>query len=155
MHMSVFAYISLGLAACITIMAYLLSPDAQLALTLLPMLLVLGAIPVLMNTLNRRHVDKLDLRHVKPSRIKDLVKKEIGEQVRITGTVTAVSQQWLNRPKFQVVDPSGEIGVHMFVMPRELVRKGDKIEVVGTLRWTFGLKNREKKIWGLQMEKIS
>lgn len=155
MHMSVFAYISLGLAACVTLLAYLVSPDAQLALTLLPMLLILGGIPVLMNIMNRRHVDKLDLCHVKLSRIKDLVKKEIGDQVRISGTVSAVSHKWLNRPKFQVVDPSGEISVHMFVTPHEMIRNGDRIEVVGTLRWTLGFKKKEKKIWGLQIEKIS
>ena len=155
MHMSVFAYISLGMAACVTILAYLASPDAELALTLLPMALILGGIPVLMNLMNRRHVEKLDLHHVKLSRIKDLVKKEIGEQVRISGTVAAVSHKWLNRPKFQVMDPTGEIGVHMFVAPHESIRSGDRIEVVGTLRRTFGLKRTDKKIWGLKLEKFS
>ncbi|MBP2663042.1 MAG: putative rane protein [Firmicutes bacterium] len=154
MHMSVFAYISLGMGTSVILLAYLLSPDAKLSLTLLPMVLLLGGIPMLMNVMNRRHVDRMDLRHVKLGKIKDLAKKAIGEQVRISGTVTAVSQQWLNRPNFQVVDPSGEIGVYMFVAPRDKIKGGDQIEVVGTLRWSFGFKKKNKKIWGLQMEKI-
>jgi len=155
LHMSVFAYISLGMGTSVILVAYFISPDAKLSLTLLPMLLLLGGIPMLMNIMNRRYVDKMDLRHVKLGKIKDLSKKAIGEQVRISGTVTAVSQQWLNRPKFQVVDPSGEIGVYMFVAPRYNIKDGDQIEVVGTLRWSFGFKKKNKRIWGLQMEKIA
>ena len=151
MQMSVFAYVSLGLAVCVMVLAYVLSPDASLALSMLPMVLLLGGIPVLINFLNKRHVAKLDLRHVRQSRIKDVLKKEIGDQVRISGIVASVSQRWLNRPHLRVIDSSGEIGVSMFVAPQEHIRCGDEIEVVGTLRWAFGLKKKEKKIWGLQL----
>lgn len=155
MHMSVFAYISLGLAACITVLAYFVSPDAKLFFTLLPMLLILGGIPVLTNVMNRRHVNQMDLCHAKPSRIRDLVKREIGEQVCINGTVAAVSHKWLNRPKFHVVDHGKEIGVCMFVAPLENIRCGDQVEVIGTLRWSFGFRKKEKIIWGLKMEKTA
>ena len=154
MHMSVFAYVSMGVAACITLLAYFMSEDTQLALTMLPMVLLLGGIPALMDVLNRRHVAKLDLRHVKLGKIKDQAKKGIGEQVRISGTIAAISHKWLNRPKYMVIDPSGQIGVYMFVAPRQSIQCGDQIEVVGTLRWSFGFGKKEKKIWGLQLEKI-
>ncbi len=153
MHMSVFAYISLGMAGIATLLAYFLSADTNLALTMLPMLLLLGGIPALMDVLNRRHVAKLDLRHVKLGKIKDLAKKGIGEQVRISGTIAAVSHKWLNKPKYHVVDHSGEIGVYMFVAPSQSIKCGDQIEVVGTLRRSFGKK--EARLWGLQLEKIS
>lgn len=155
MQMSVFAYVSVGMAACVMAMAYFLSADTQLVITMLPMLLLLGGIPVLMNIMNRRHVAKLDLRHVKLGRIKDLGKRGIGEQVRISGTIAAISHKWLNKPKYQVVDASGEIGVCMFVPPNQDIHCGDLIEVVGTLRWSFGFKKREKRLWGLQLEKLS
>lgn len=155
MRMSVFAYVSLAMAACTTIMAYFLSADAKLALTMLPMLLLLGGIPALMDVMNRRHVGKLDLRHVKLGRIKDLTKKGIGEQVRICGTIAAISHKWLNKPRYHVVDASGEIGVYMFVPPKQSICCGDQIEVVGTLRWSFGLGKKEKRLWGLTMEKLS
>ncbi|MDF2570593.1 MAG: hypothetical protein K0R55_2197, partial [Sporomusa sp.] len=55
----------------------------------------------------------------------------------------------------KVVDSSGEISVYMFVAPRDIVRSGDLVEVIGTLRWSFAFRKKEKKIWGLKMEKIS
>lgn len=154
MHLSVFAYIGFGLAAFITLLAYFMSPDTKLFFTLLPLLLVLGGIPLLMNMLNRRHVEKMGLSHVKLSRIKDLCKREIGEQVRVCGSVSAVSLKWLSRPKIQVVDSSGEIGVYMFVTPQDTIRCGDLVEVIGTLRWSFGFRKKVKIIWGLKMEKM-
>lgn len=154
MRMSIPAYVSLGLAVCIMILALIVHPDPRLALSMLPMLLVLVGIPWLMGTMNRRHVNSLDLRHVKLSKIKDATQKGIGEQVRIRGTVQKVTNKWLNRPHFQIVDDSGEIGVHMFVAPREDINTGDRVETVGALRWAFGLKKKQKKIWGLKMEKI-
>jgi|GEM_PF-5029320 len=155
MRMSMLAYVSLGLAACFTLMAYIVNPDPKVALSMLPMVLVLGAIPWLMNVLDRRHVDSLDLRHVKLSKIKELAKKNIGEQVRIRGTVQSVTNKWLNRPHIKVADDTGAmIGVHMFVVPREEINCGDQIETIGSLRWSFGFSKKEKNIWGLRMERI-
>ncbi|SDE79614.1 hypothetical protein SPACI_056870 [Sporomusa acidovorans DSM 3132] len=154
MYMSVLAYISLGVALCITILTYFVSPDTGLLFTMLPMLLLLGGIPILMNVMNRRYINKLDLRHVRKKKIKEVAKKGIGEQVRISGVVTAISNRWLNRPNYHVLDSSGEINVCMFVAPRVSIRCGDQIEVVGTLRWVLGFKKKEKRIWGLQLVKI-
>ncbi len=153
-RMSMLAYVSLGLAAFATLLAYFTHPDPKIALSMLPMLLILAGIPLLMNFMNRRHVDGLDLRHVKLNNIKDAAQKRIGDQVRIRGTVRSVSNKWLNRPHFQIADDTGEIGVHMFVAPREDINCGDHIETVGSLRWSFGFSKKEKKVWGLQMEKI-
>lgn len=153
-RMSVPAYVSLGLAVCIMLFVFIVNPDPKLALSMLPMLLVLGGIPWLMSALNRRHVANLDLSHVKLSKIKEAAKQGIGDQVRIRGTVQKVTNKWLNRPHFQIIDDTGEIGVHMFVAPQEDINCGDRIETVGALRWAFGFSKKEKKIWGLRMEKI-
>lgn len=151
---SILAYVSLGLAACMTLLAYMANPDLRTVLTLLPMLLVLGGIPLLFNIMNRRQMDSLDLRHVKLSKIREAVKKGIGAQVRIRGTVHSVSNKWLNRPNFVIKDDTGEVGVLMLVAPLDNIKCGDQIDTVGTLRWSFGLRKRDKKIWGLKMEKV-
>ena len=153
-RMSILAYITLGLVVLMALLAYLANPDLKTVLTLLPMVLVLGGIPLLLNIMDRREVDKLDLSHVKPSKIREAVKKGIGERVRIRGTVHSVTNKWLNRPHFVIADDSGEIGVFMLVAPLENINCGDRIDAVGTLRWSFGLRKRDKKIWGLKMEKV-
>lgn len=153
-RMSILAYVSLGLAAFVTLLAFFTHPDPKVVLSMLPMLLILAGIPLLMNAMNRRHVDGLDLRHVKLNNIKDAAQKRIGDQVRVRGTVLKVTNKWLNRPHYLIIDDTGEIGVHMFVAPREDINCGDRVETVGSLRWSFGLSKKQKKIWGLQMEKI-
>lgn len=153
-RMSILAYVSLGLAALLTLLAYLANPDPKTVLTMLPMVLVLGGIPLLLNKMNRQHIDNLDLSHVKLRTIREAEKKGIGDQVRIRGTVRSVSNKWLNRPSFVIADDTGEIGVLMLVAPRENINCGDRIEAIGSLRWSFGLKKRDKKIWGLTMEKV-
>ena len=153
-RMSILAYISLGLVVLMALLAYLANPGLMTVLTLLPMILVLGGIPLLFNIMNRRQMDSLDLRHVKLSKIREAVKKDIGDQVRIRGTVHSVTNKWLNRPHFVIADDSGEIGVFMLVAPLDNINCGDRIDTVGTLRGSFGLRKRDKKIWGLRMEKI-
>lgn len=153
-RMSILAYVTLGLAACITLLVYIVNPDPMVALSMLPLLVVLAGIPLLMEAMNRRHVDKLDLRHVKLSKIKDARQKAIGDQVRIRGTVQAVTNKWMNKPHYQIADDTGEIGVHMFIAPCEDINSGDLVETIGALRWSFNIRNKELKIWGLTMKKI-
>lgn len=154
MRMSILTCVSLVLAVCILLLVYIVNPDPRTALSLLPLLAAMAGIPLLMDIMNRRHVAKLDLRHVKLSKIKDAAKKEIGDQVRVRGVVQAVTNKLMNRPHFQIADDTGEIGVHMFIAPCETINSGDRVETVGALRWSFSFRNREKKIWGLRMEKI-
>ena len=153
-RISILAYVSMGLAAFITLLAFNLNPDPSIMLMLLPMFLILAGIPYLMNFLNRSYVEGLDLSHVKSSKIKDAIKKGVGDQVRVSGTVHSISNKWLNRPHFQIIDDTGEIGVLMFVAPRDDISCGDRIETIGTLRWSFGLRKKDKQIWGLRMEKV-
>jgi len=61
--MSILAYITLGLVVLMALLAYLANPELKTVLTLLPMVLVLGGIPLLLNIMDRREVDKLDLSH--------------------------------------------------------------------------------------------
>jgi cytochrome c-type biogenesis protein CcmE len=153
MRVSMLAYISLGIATVMVLVAYALNPDTGFLLTALPMLAVLVAVPLLLNVMNRRHADKIDVRAIKKYRIMDLARLKAGTEVRTRGIVKKASFKWLNRPYFIVNDQTGTVGVIMFAAPREDIKPGDSIEVVGSLR-TFGL-SKEKKIWGVKLIKLN
>jgi hypothetical protein len=57
----------------------------------------------------------------------------VGQIVRVEGVVERVYFQFLNRPQYLVADRSGEISVKMFTTPRERVKKGDVVEVLGMI----------------------
>jgi len=152
LRMSIPAYVSFGLAIIIVLFTYLLNKDLKFLLTAMPMLLVLLGVPMILTEMNRRHMDKIDIRSFKFYSIKDLTVIETGDPVRIRGTVEAISLKWLNRPNFQINDGSGRIGVFMFWAPREDIKLGDRIEVAGSLRMS-GLANKKRKLWGIKIEK--
>lgn len=152
MRLSVPAYVSIGLALFLIIFTYAVNPDTNFLFTALPMLLVLVAVPVLLNQMNRRHMAAVDVRGVKLYQIKDLARLGAGAPVRLRGNVEAASFKWLNRPHFRINDGSGEIGVIMFAAPPEDIRPGDHVEAVGSLK-AFG-QSKEKKIWGVRMDKL-
>jgi hypothetical protein len=150
--MSIPAYVSFGLAIIIVLFTYLLNKDLKFLLTAMPMLLVLLGVPMILNEMNRRHMDKIDIRSFKFYSIKDLTVIETGDPVRIRGTVEEISLKWLNRPNFQINDESGRIGVFMFWAPREDIKLGDRIEVAGSLRMS-GLAKKKGRLWGIKIEK--
>lgn len=152
MRMSLPACVSLGVATVLVLAAYAVNPDTGFLLTALPMLLVLVAVPLLLNTLNQRQAASVDVRGIRLYKIKDIGKLSSGTAVRIRGTVEAVSFRWLNRPHFRVSDGTGTVGVVMFIAPRRDIRRGDRIEAVGSLR-SLGV-SKEKKVWGIKMEKL-
>lgn len=57
----------------------------------------------------------------------------MNKPVRIEGVVERVHFSWLNRPQFQVADRTGEISVKMFTNPSEKIKKGDVVEVLGSV----------------------
>jgi hypothetical protein len=149
--MSVPAYISLGIGILFVAFTFAVSRDARFLLKALPMILVLVAVPLLMNEMNRRHTDKVDIGDYKYFKIKDLPSIRAGEPVRIRGTVESASMKWLNRPNFRINDGTGEIGVFMFWAPREDIQPGDKVEAAGSLR--VG-PTKKQNIWGIKMAKM-
>jgi DNA/RNA endonuclease YhcR with UshA esterase domain len=57
----------------------------------------------------------------------------MNKPVRIEGVVERVHLSWLNRPQFLVADRTGEISVKMFTNPSENIKKGDVVEVLGSV----------------------
>lgn len=156
MRMSVPAYISLGFAIFIIIFAYAVNPDSRILFTVLPMLVPLAAIPLILNVLNRRHVNDIadnKMHMFRLCKVKDLERFATGALVRVRGKVESTSFKWLNRPHFQINDGTGLIRFIMFTAPDEDIKQGDWVEAIGTLR-PFGL-TKEKKIWGIKMEKFN
>jgi len=151
MRMSVPAYISLGLATVLVIFSYAVNPDPALLRTALPMLGLLVAIPLIINYMNMRQADRVDMRDFKLYKIGGLAKLGAGTPVRLQGAVEAISLKWLNRPSFQLNDGSGKIRVFMFAAPRENIKIGDRVEVAGNLR-SFGVK-KERTVWGVRIQK--
>ncbi|BAF60831.1 hypothetical membrane protein [Pelotomaculum thermopropionicum SI] len=152
MRMSIPAYVSLGLAVAMVGLAYAAHPQSGFLLAALPAILVLVGVPLILNEMNRRHMDKIDVRDFKLYRVKDLAGLPVGEPVRLRGQVKAVSLKWLNRPHFQVSDGSGTIGVFMVWAPREDIKPGDSVEAVGSLR--LGL-SKKKLVWGIKMQRLN
>lgn len=151
MRMSIPAYICLGIGVFFVAFTYALGRDTQFLLKTIPMLLVLLAVPLGLNLMNRRHTDQVDFREYKYFKIKDLASIRAGEPVRIRGTIKSASMKWLNRPNFRISDGTGEIGVFMFWAPREDIHPGDKVEAAGSLR--VG-PTRKQNIWGIKMAKM-
>jgi len=152
MRMSIPAYMTFGLITVGVIWSYFLNRNLSFLMAAIPGLLVLFGIPMLLTEMNRRHMDKIDMRSFRLYKIRELAGLSIGEPLRLRVTVDKVSMKWLNRPHFQVQDGSGEIGIFMFWSPRENIRQGDKIEVAGTLRFS-GL-SKKKNVFGIKMEKV-
>ncbi|MDV2482631.1 nucleotide-binding protein [Methanoculleus sp. Wushi-C6] len=66
-------------------------------------------------------------------RVREINLNMLGEPVRLKGVVERAYFQFLNRPQFLVADRTGEISVKMFTSPAEDVKKGDVVEVLGTV----------------------
>jgi len=150
-RMSIPAYFTLGLLTLMVIISFAANPEPGFLLVTIPGILILFGIPLILNEMNRRHMDKIDFRDFKLYRIKDLERLKVGDPVRLRGTVKKVSLKWLNRPNFRIDDGSGEIGVFLFWAPREDIKAGDRVEAAGSLR--SGL-NRQKNVWGIKIEKV-
>ena len=152
MRMSIPAYFTLALLTFIVIISFAAKPEPGFLLVTIPGLLILFGIPVILNEMNRRHMDKIDINDFKLYKIKDIGRLNAGDPVRLQGTVKKVSLKWLNRPNFRVNDGSGEIGVFLFWAPREDIKVGDKIEAAGSLRSDL---TKQKNIWGVKIRKMN
>ncbi len=153
MRLSVPAYFCLIFATALILFTFALNPDPSFLLITLPMLAVLAGVPIILNIMNRRQTESINMDSFKLYSIKDLSRLNPGDPVRLRGKVEALSLKWLNRPYFRIDDGSGKVGVMLFAAAHEDIKPGDTIEAAGTLR-NFG-KSREKKVFGVRVVKLS
>jgi hypothetical protein len=123
--------------------SYHLSGSSMVLIFGIPMLLALFLIPVFLNYMSQEQYAEIlpqYQRDAKTVRIKAINMNMMGESVRFEGVVQKVYFLYLNRPQFLVGDKSGEISVKMFTSPREEVKEGDVVEVIGKVmkRYIFG-----------------
>jgi hypothetical protein len=118
-------------------LAYIvLTGDLSILVWGIPALIMLVVIPVGLNYLSQEQYASLIPVYEKEARsvkIRAINPGMIGQQVRLTGVVERVYFQFLNRPQYLVADRTGEISVKMFTSPQEDVKKGDVVEVLGTV----------------------
>jgi hypothetical protein len=122
--------------AIFLILAFLMSGSTILLLYGIPMIIALAAIPVLLRHMSQSQYEALLPTYESEAqkvRIKAINMNMVGKPVRVEGVVERVSFDFLDRPQYLVADRSGEISVKMFTAPREKVRKGDIVEVLGTV----------------------
>jgi len=102
----------------------------------IPTLVLLFCIPIALNYISQqeyRDLVPIYEEQARPVRIKTINDGMLGEVVRIDGVVERVHFRYLNRPQYLVADKSGEISVKMFTSPREEIREGDVVVVLGQI----------------------
>jgi cytochrome c-type biogenesis protein CcmE len=116
--------------------AYFTSGETMLLLYGIPAVVLLFVIPIALNYMSQKQYMELIPeyeREARQVRIKMINKGMMGQVVRIEGVVERTYFQFLNRPQFLVGDRTGEISVKMFTSPEETIKKGDVVEVLGTV----------------------
>lgn len=99
-----------------------------------PTLIFLLIIPMLLNYMSQKEYEELIPVYeaeAKPVKIRDITDKMTSKPVKFQAVVEEVRFKSLNRPHFVVSDRTGTTTVKMFTTPREDVRAGDLIEVLG------------------------
>lgn len=110
--------------------------DVRLLIWGVPVAVMLVLIPLALNYLSQTQYASLVPVYeaeAKNARIREINLNMLGEPVRIKGVVERVYFQFLNRPQYLVADRTGEISVKMFTSPTQDVKKGDVVEVLGTV----------------------
>ncbi len=133
---SVIAIAVVVVLTLILIITVVYTGDSRLLIWGIPTLVMLLLIPVALNYLSQRQYGELEpvyRSRAKNTRIRMINESMIGQVVRVEGVVERVYFQFLNRPQYLVADRSGEISVKMFTNPTETVKKGDIVEVLGTI----------------------
>ena len=131
---SILAVAVFGIFTIILLVTYYFTRNWQILAWGIPTLILLLVIPLGLNYMSQSQYAGLTPiyeKEARPVRIKLINPGMIGDPVRIEGVVERVYFQFLNRPQYLVADRSGEISVKMFTTPKETVRKGDVVEVLG------------------------
>lgn len=116
--------------------SYMSTGDPMLLAFGIPCVVLLLVIPMALNYMSQKQY--MDLipeyeREARPVRIRMINLGMHGQVVRLEGVVERTYFQFLNRPQFLIGDRTGEISVKMFTSPQEDVKKGDIVEVLGTV----------------------
>jgi hypothetical protein len=113
------------------------SPDVRSNLIwVIPALFMLMIIPILLNYMSQKeYADLVPEYEWRATAVKIRMINEgmIGKVVRVEGVIEHVYFQFLNRPQYKIADRTGDISVKMFTNPLEDVKKGDVVEVLGTV----------------------
>jgi hypothetical protein len=135
-RISIIAIAVFVLLTLILIFTFLYTGDRSLLIWGIPTLFMLLVIPLVLNYMSQRQYQDLEPMYrsqAKTIRIVMINESMIGQIVRVEGVVERVYLQFLNRPQYLVADRSGEISVKMFTTPRETIKKGDVVEVLGMI----------------------
>jgi hypothetical protein len=135
-RISIIAIAVFVLFTLILIFTFLYTGDRSLLIWGIPTLFMLLIIPLVLNYMSQRQYADLEpiyRSQAKDIRIRLINESMVGKIVRIEGVVERVYFQFLNRPQYLVADRSGEISVKMFTSPRQRVKKGDIVEVLGMI----------------------
>ncbi|HZD43777.1 MAG TPA: nucleotide-binding protein [Methanomicrobiales archaeon] len=132
----------MGVVAFFTILflfAFFGTSDAELQRQLLwaiPLIAGMALMALALNYMSQRsysHLVPIYEQEAKKVRIHAINLNMLGDVVRIEGVVERVYFQFLNRPQYLIADRSGDISVKMFTTPQENVKKGDIVEVLGSV----------------------
>ncbi len=110
--------------------------DVRSLIWAVPAAIMLILIPAALNYMSQKQYASLVPVYeaeAKTTRIRAINLNMLGKPVRVKGVVERAYFQFLNRPQYLVADRTGEISVKMFTSPAEDVRKGDVVEVLGTV----------------------
>lgn len=129
LHLGVFAFFALFLLWYITA-----TGELRVLYWAGPTLVFLLVIPMLLNYMSQKEYEGLIPLYeseAKVVKIRDINDKMMSKPVRVEALVEEVRFRYLNRPHFIVADRTGTIPVKMFTTPREDVRPGDVVEILG------------------------
>jgi len=108
--------------------------DIRVLIWAIPTLIIMLIIPMILSYMSQKEYEDLvpvyqaEARSV---RIREINESMLSKPVRFEGLVEEVRFRSLNRPHFIVADRTGSIPVKMFTNPREDIRPGDVVEVLG------------------------
>jgi hypothetical protein len=129
--MAVFLFFLIVIAGYIVI-----TGDLSILIWGIPALIMLVVIPAALNYMSQeQYASMIPVyeKEAKTVRVRAINPGMFGQPVRLTGVVERVYFRFLNRPQYLVADRTGEISVKMFTSPQEDVKKGDVVEVLGTV----------------------
>ncbi len=136
LKVSILAIAVFVLFTIILLFTVLYTGDYHILIWGIPTLIMLLIIPLVLNYMSQKEYAELEplyRERAKNIRIRMINESMVGQTVRVEGVVERVYFQFLNRPQYLVADRSGEISVKMFTNPQEPVKKGDIVEVLGTI----------------------
>ncbi len=129
--------VQIGLVTTLTLIliAYvILTGDYGFLIWAVPILVMLLVIPSALNYMSQSQYDDLIPYYeaeAVPVRLATIRPNDIGKIVRVEGVVERTLFKSLNRPQYLVADKSGEMSVKMFTTPKENIKKGDVVVILG------------------------